>query len=233
MSEGSPTKGPTEGGKSPGKVPRSPGKNCLHSKAKAPTIANVRKNKKATPTITVYAFDPAFKLEMYLYTKNDHNDGFLNELKQLLEPNDEVECDYMDAMNFCYILPRRVPQSANQIAINESSEYWRQVIVRYTGGEESTAESRQEGARTLKRFFMDRAYHRYVPNDVYIVDGTNEDNPHALDEFFMDDDIKRIMETDLEESALNSEFYETYTEFARKIYSGDYASAYAHSLGFP
>ena len=217
----------------PQKKRASPQKKKSELKAKAPTIKDLRKKNGATHTITVYAFDKSFKVEAYLYTVNDLDDGFLNGFRSYIEGAEGYQCPYMDAANFCYLWNHRVPNTVNEVMTNNKNIYWRRIMIRYLGGETSTPETRREGAETLRRFLLDTKYTNFPPKSIAITDGTNEDDPHALDEFFTDDKIEFMMKQDLDEAELDGNFYSRYTEFAQKIWSNPSMSRFANKYGFP
>lgn len=211
----------------------SPQKKKSDLKAKAPTIKEVRKNAAATHTITSYGFDNSFTFEAFLYTVNDLDDGYLNGFKSFIEGVEGFECPYMDEANFCYLWNRRVPNTLNEVMTNSKNRFWRRIMIRYLGGEKSTPESCREGAETLRRFLLDTKFTNFPVKSIAITDGTNVDNPHALDEFFTDDKIEFIMKTDLDESELDGDFYSKYPEFAQKIWSNPSMSRFANKYGYP
>ena len=61
---------------------------------------------------------------------------------------------------------------------------------------------------------------------------TDDDNLPSLDSFFMDDDIKNIMEQDIAEEELNNKFVLNYPSFANRVYAGNNYSDWARTLGF-
>lgn len=66
-----------------------------------------------------------------------------------------------------------------------------------------------------------------------MIDLTNENDPPALDEYFMDNDIKTFMEEDIHEDQLNSQFAINYPYFARKCWRYNYISEWGlQTLGF-
>lgn len=222
-------KGSPKKGKS---VPKSPQKNKTFLKVKSPTIKEIRKS--TSHAITTYAFHPTFKVEAYLYTISDQDDGFLDGYKKYLEGVQGYECDYMEAANFCYIWNRRIPNTRDEVMTNNKNTFWRRIMIRYlTDDQESTAETRLHGAETLRRFLMDPRYTNFPPKAITIFDGTNEENPVALDEFFMDDKIEYMMRMDLDVSELDQDFYKKYSKFADKIWSYPAMSRFAGKYGFP
>jgi hypothetical protein len=183
------------------------------------------------PTLTCYSFGDEFSIEAYLYCKDDKNDSFTNGFKRFVDG--VIQCDELTEANFVSYKYHRAPNTNNTILL-DSNNYWRKVFLRYVPGGTSTHVSRSEGLLALKTFLMDRNYSEYPPTDITTVDCTNEEEPHPLDTFFLDQDIIDIIKVDLEEQDLNSLFYSTYTTFARKIWSGAYYPEYARTqLGFP
>ena len=216
-----------------GKKIKFPGKNNLVGMVKGPNIKDIRKDKKSKPTITSHAFHPAFKLEAFVFTSNDGDDGYIDHMKKSLEGEEGMECSHLDEANFCHLWPRRDPNSGNDILTNQKNKFWCHIAVRYLNGKVSTNESRQEGAKILRHFLLDGKHNKCPPKDISIVDGTDKEDPHALDEFFRDDDVECMMKTDLEEDQLTSTFYSDFPDFAKKIHSGKNTSRHAKSLGFP
>ena len=69
--------------------------------------------------------------------------------------------------------------------------------------------------------------------DVTLIDGTNVDDPHSLDQFFMDEDIIDIAQLEIAEDDLNSNFYTKFLEFALKLWSGPSYPQFASDVVFP
>ena len=194
------------------------------------------------PVITVYAFPPPFSFEAYIYSKgnqfdNDQDDGYLKKFEICMNPNsddpNQQPCPYLDEANFVKFVYRRKPDTDNEHMVGVKKPFWRGIMIRYPNGGESTSETRQEGLAVLKRFMTDPAYTFYPPKDIVLRDATDEDDYKPLDHFFMDWDIKNFIIEDVPKQDLNNKFYETYQDFADKIWSGKNKSEYAYGLGYP
>jgi hypothetical protein len=184
-----------------------------------------------TPSLTCYSFGDNFSFEAYLFCKDDNNDSFTNGYKRFVDG--VVQCDDLTEANFVAYKHRRKPNTNNDILL-DSNNYWRKIFLRYVPGGRSTPGSRSEGLLVLKTFLLDRRYSEYPPSDILTMDCTNEEDPHPLDMFFLDQDIIDMLKVDVDEEDLTSQFYSTYPDFARKIWSGAYYPDYARTqLGFP
>lgn len=197
---------------------------------------NVRKPSSSIPILTVTRFTHPLSLEMFTYTKGG-NDGFLNELVTRLngDGQDETLVPPSQALqdgNFHSCPFRRKPNSANE-NLRGANGYYRRVILRYPPENESTPETRQIGLTILSTFLKDPLFNRYPPPVIELIDETNEQNLPALDDFFMDDTIKEIMQEDVEASHLNASFFNDYHDFAIKCWGHPFISTWASSLGFP
>ena len=161
---------------------------------------------------------------------DEYNDGYLNHYRNWA--NGQLEYEPLLSAGFREILYRREPESDNRRMTNPEG-FPRNIIVREPPGGVSTAASRQKGMDVLSNFFKDSTINRWPPETIVKRDETNLQDYHALDEFFMDEDIERILREEMDEEVLNQDFYGKFTEFARKCWSGAFLPAFARSLGFP
>lgn len=180
-------------------------------------------------TLTICHFHDILDVEMIIFERNDGEDGFLNFIR--LYTMDEKECEILDELGITRLVPRRNPNTANDIMLGRKG-YWRQLIIRYNGGT-SNSESRQNVLNKLKTFFLNPAYSAYPPPHIDTIDITNTENPIALDEYFTDNDIELIMKEDIEEEDLTNSFVSNFPDVAKICWSGQHVSDWARSLGFP
>jgi len=208
-------------------------KNAKRSPPSLKGKGNNKKGEKFPNTLEVCSFQAPLSLEACKCVGRPGNDACTNSLQKVLDG--QLECDYIAEANFVEHVVQRIPGSDSQIMCNsdpKKSSFWRCVFIRCPEGG-STEESRQEGLQLLEKFFMDEKHIQCVPDDVDAVDLSNEDDPPALDEFFLDRDIRRFMELDIDMSFLNETFCEEHEEVAKKCWSHHTNSKFAHSLGHP
>ena len=180
--------------------------------------------------MTVRAFHSIFQMEAYIFEKGDGEDGFLNHIRQFCA--DDLESEVLTELGINNLVPRRMPNT-NNVAMNGTRGYWRQIIIRYLDGEPSTPQTRQHGLAELKAFLLDPANTRYPPADIETEDVTDPENPQPLDHFFMDENIKEFMEEDIESHQLNPSFVTNFPEVARLCWAHHHVSEWARTLGFP
>ena len=223
-------------------APATPKKQTKAKLTKAVLSPKKRKNaplpmrikQEKGPFLRVYSFGPEFSFEMYIIEKDSENDEYLKGISDYIEspPNTNEKHSLVDECNFYKKAYRRIPQSANEHLCGTKKGYWRSVILRYPKENESTPQTRQDGLNALSSFLKDSRFSKYPINNIITVDMTDEDNLPSLDTFLMDDDIKNIMEQDIDEEELNKEFVSKYPEFAKRIYAGNNYSDWARTLGF-
>jgi hypothetical protein len=186
------------------------------------------------PTLTVYAFANDIPIEAVTYCKDDHDDGYTHPLKQFLDHKLDILTPALIQADFSSYRVRRVPQSNNVEMLDSSHKYKRYLFVRYVpGGGGSTPATRAEALEVLAAFFKDSNYFKYPPAHITTIDGTNVDNPHSLDQFFMDDDIIEFLRTEFAEDHLNGNFFANYPILSRKLWAGQNYPEFARSIGFP
>lgn len=167
---------------------------------------------------------------MIIYERTDGEDGYLHFICQFTQG--ERENDVLEKLGINRLVPRRKPDTNNEIMLGVKKGYWRQIIVRYAD-EPSTPETRKETLDQLKTFFLDLNFTKYPPPMIDTIDLTDLDNTTSLDNLFLDDDIQTLMKEDLEEEDLNGNFTRNFTEVAKICWKYDHVSQWARSLGFP
>jgi hypothetical protein len=116
--------------------------------------------------------------------------------------------------------------------LDSTRKYKRYLFVRYVP-RGSTPVTRAEALEALAAFFRNSNYFKYPPAHITTIDGTNVDNPHSLDQFFMDDDIIEFLRAEFAESALNGNFFANYPILSSKLWAGPNYPEFARSIGFP
>lgn len=188
--------------------------------------------KPALPTLTAFAFHPDLPIEGYVYAKDDRNDAFLWGFKQVVDGT--ADCKALIGANFSSYPFRRIPNTPeNAFMINQKDSYNRCILFRYVPEGTSSVASRTMGLNILKKFFMDAAFSKWPAPNILTMDGTNEDDPHALDAFFMDEEIEKIIKEEFDDEELDFDFYAKYPGLAKKLWSGTSYPDYAIQLGFP
>jgi hypothetical protein len=199
-----------------------------------PTVeGRLTKRKPSVPTIYVRVFCEPLAFEAYVYEASPGNDGYMNSYKKVMKG--ELKCKYLtDALFSSYVFRRDIDSSSDdEILRNTKDGYWRIAMIRYPSKSGSTSKSRKEGLEVAKRFFQDKHYTDYPPREVETVDLSDAEDPPALDEFFLNRDIKTFIEEDVDGSELNEKFYEKHKAFACKCWSVTKPSDWALFLGFP
>ena len=193
---------------------------------------NLKKKKdKPVPTINVYSFHEPIAVEAYTYTITPTKDGFLNKFRIWLKA--ELEVDELTEANFVALKTRRDKDSPGNVPLKDDDDYNRMYMIRYPPQNESTKETRSEGLRVLKNFFMSKKSTTYPPADILTVD-RSVDEPSVLEDFFLDDDIEEIVKASCEITELEETFFENYKTFALNIYRYKEPSNFAKDqLGFP
>lgn len=200
-----------------------------------PTADDTRKKGKSSttinvPTLTCYGFASELPIEGYIYSINDSTDAFANGFKKFV--NGELESAELTSANFSAFHKRRVPRTENTVML-DGKRFFRYILFRYVPGGVSTPETRFEGLAVLKTFFLSTQNGNFPPTNINVVDGTDVNNPPALDMFFCDKEIRSIMEEEFLPEELNKDFYSRYTAFACKLWSGEPYPDFARMLGFP
>jgi hypothetical protein len=189
---------------------------------------------KNLPTLTVHSFAEPLELEAYIYEQREGNDGYLRGAEEVL--GGATTCDYFTDAQFHRVVNRRKPKSPVSEILTFSdptkSKIWRKIIIRYPEGG-TTSATRQQGLKIFKRFLMDDNFTKFPPRDIVTRDATDPQDVPSLDQFFLDVDIKRILQQELSPNILDCNFYDAYSDFAFKCWSGPTSFSFAASLGFP
>ena len=218
----------------PEKKKNPPAKRCSPGRKKGTgqslkaTLAK-KKAGKSIPTLYVWAVAPELNLEIYTYTMNANNDGYTFPFKQYASGDKKV--DMLEEANFVSLKFRKMPGSNNVIMLDEKG-YWRCVMLRNPPTGSSTVETRTEGLKILKTFFMDPDSTAYPPKDIVMHDQSNVTEPHALGDFLQDHDVMEVLKETFEEDDLDDLFFNMYPELAQQIWNRPYPEC-AYSLGFP
>jgi hypothetical protein len=202
-------------------------------KKQAPNMReNLKKKKqKPIPTLRVLGFEDPLSVEMYEYTLNENKPGFINNFRKW--SRGELENDSLTEANFIGLKMQRDYVSDANEALYYDDDYARFWMIRYPPSNASTVETRQEGLRVLKTFFMSTQGTEYPPSSIETFDITTE-IPAILEKYFLDDDIDEIIKASFELEDLNETFYERFTALAQTIYLQKEPSGYTNSiLGFP
>jgi hypothetical protein len=189
------------------------------------------RKEKSVPTISVQGFHVVpLAAEAYKYTITNLKNGYVNEFRKYAKG--EITSDELTNANFVGLKTKQYRGTGNEPLLDPDG-YLRVWILQYPLEGESTAETRQEGLRVLKDFFMSKKATNYPPNSIAVVDHTTDDVP-VLEDYFMDNDIEEIVKLSCDADEINMQFYENYPEFASKIYSKQEPSTFAKdTLGFP
>ena len=144
-----------------------------------------------------------------------------------------IKHEELTEANFIGLKAQRNNEINGNERLNGSDGYVRWWMTRYPPENESTPETRQEGLRVLKTFFMSNKATKWPEDDINVHDAT-PDVPAVLEKFFVDDDIEEIVKTSFHVSEMNDDFYEKYTSVAKTLYLEKDPSHFAKSvLGFP
>jgi len=214
-------------------IANSPAQKVKHN----PPKKKVKKKPVGPPKISVVAFTDNDSFEAHMMEKGNGDEMYVYELKRYVRDQLDQPARDLDKLNFVKTCDRRIPNTKNAtMKQGDGTSCSRSAFVRHPTDLEnghSTKESRQEGLRGLKDFFMDPKFHRYPPKDIVLVDLTDETNPASLDEYFCDDAIKELMEEDLDSADLNPQFATKWPEFARTRWKCDHISEWGlNSLGY-
>ena len=189
------------------------------------------KKEKIDPNIHGLGFQDPIAIEKYEYRLTETKPGFIHTFRKW--SRGDLDVDALTEANFIGLKVQR----NNELDGNESllgsdgfACFW---IIRYPPENESSPETRREGLRVLRQFFMSKTGTSYPPGDIKVVDDTC-DAPAVLEKFFLDDDIEEIIKASFDSTEIDHEFYETYKQFAKTLYSEKEPSDFAKmELGFP
>ena len=195
----------------------------------------VRIKQERGPFARVYSFGEEFTFELYIIENDSENDGYVKGLVDYIEKTeDKPDSNHplFDECNFYARAHRRIPQSDNQYLRGIKKDFWRSAFLRYPKQGESTPETRQQGLIAISSFVKDPRYSKFPVKDITTVDMTDNEHLPSLDTFLLDEDIKKVVEQDIDEDELNENFVTNYPAFAKRIYSGNNYSDWARTLGF-
>jgi len=206
-----------------GKAAKPKGGGSPGRKIKTETPQKRKKN--GNPQLKVISFSDEFTFEAYFYEKPSGDEGYIYQLKEYFRGNISEQSEQVDGINLVDMVHQRMPNTDNEKVTTSTTEtYPRTLFIRYPEGNETTEETRQQGLNAIKGFLQDPRFSTYPPSDIDLIDLTNEDNPTALDEYFLDDTIKQMMEEDIPTENLDSEFATSFPEFARKCWRFNHIS---------
>lgn len=219
----------------PVKLPPAKKARGSPKKKKKTRIPNKQDKKgKHVVTLTVQAFQEPFAFEAFSYTCAENVDAYTFGCKKYLDGNfNELISADLDNANFVKYVYRRVPRSNNDRATSQGTKFWRCLMIRYPKEEETNATTRQQGLEALSAFLRDSRFTQYPPTEILLNDATDETAFPALDEFFLDSDIKDFVIEDVQAELRTPTFFNEWTDFARSIWAGPYYSDFARSLGYP
>jgi hypothetical protein len=148
----------------------------------APSIKKnlLKKKQKPFPLIRVLGFQDPLSIEMYEYTLTENKPGFINNFR--MWSWGELESDPLTEANFIGLkMQGDFALTGNEYLLYDDgyARYW--MIV-------STADTRSEGLRVLKSFFMSTQATNYPPGSIEITDMTTE-----LPAYFLDNDIEESL----------------------------------------
>lgn len=186
--------------------------------------------KKPRFTLTVWGFAP-LSLEFYIFRKGEDKDGFGLFYRQVIDG--EKECPELEEAGFTMYYVRRLAQDNNNAMVG-ADEWTCYVYVRWVPGDiPSSRDTRAQGAEFLRQHFMDARYSRFPPNDILVIDETNEEVPKPMDHFLQDEIILQLMKNCVDKDALNTRFFTDYPELAELFFTGPpYYSVASMLYGF-
>jgi hypothetical protein len=190
----------TPAGKTTTTKPPSPKKS-----KKTPNMREKLLQKKEA-TIHVVGFEDPIALEVYNYTLTKSKAGFINSYRKWSKG--EIQFKDPTEANFIGLKIRRNNKINGNKTLSGSDGYSCWWMIRYLQENELTPETRKEGLRVIKNFFMSKKGTDFPPCDIKLLDETDGDVPAVLEFFFMDNDIEEILQTSFEFSEMNHDFYE-------------------------
>ena len=201
-------------------------------KKHVPNIKEKFKTNKEKPVqaLLVLGFLEPLAVEAYEYTLMATKPGFVNNFR--VWSRGELEVDALTVANCIGLKNKCDNKNGENEPILDADGYPRVWMIRYPPENESTPETRKEGLRVLKSFFMSKVGTKYPPTVIKVV-GDTGDVPAVLEKFFLDDDIDEIIKASFDFTEMDDDFYGKYMQFARTIYSEKEPSDFAKmELGF-
>ena len=114
-------------------------------------------------SLKICKFTECLDVEMIIYERTDGEDGYLHFIRQFSQG--DVQNDLLQQLGITRLVPRRVPDTDNEIMLGSKKGYWRQLIVRYPN-QPSTSDSRKKDLDKLKSFFLDPNFTKYPPPSI-------------------------------------------------------------------
>jgi hypothetical protein len=218
---------PAKSGKKGAKSP-SP-KKARHAPNMRDKLA--KKKEKPEPAISVQGFVDPLTFEIYDYTITPTKPGFSNKFKMWAKG--ELHVEALTAANFVGFKYQRDNENSGNEPLMSQDGYARIWMLRFPPENESTADTRAEGLRVLKEFFLSKVASDYPPLAIKLVDNTT-DVPAVMEKFLLDADIEEIVRSSIDITEVEEDFYTKYPTFAKTIYFEKEPSVFAKvELGFP
>ena len=193
------------------------------------------KNMAVTFEIRAFSFPP-FGVECFDYSKvNGHQraEGYTIPFRRCMESEsteDNIPA-LIDAGFFAASFQRENIFVDDRKHGNDNwPRYW--MIREVPGGNQSSVETRREGMEILKSFFMDPRNTSYPPKSIECMDHTSE-RPSAMQHFFLDRDVLRILARIIDDEYHNPLFSSRFPEHALVAFPGPtYPAEAVVGLGF-
>ena len=179
---------------------------------------------------------PPFGIECYDYSKivaDAVSEGYTIPFRHCMEPQqDDHHIPFLiEAGFFAAVFQRANLHINNRLTGGDNwPRYWMLRLV--PGDNPSTPETRREGTEILKALFLDLRYTQYPPKSIACADITNAE-PMAMQNFFLDRDILRLIRHCVGEDDYNPRFFSEFPDHARVIFPGPtYPADAVVQLGF-
>ena len=191
----------------------------------------------AGPALHLFRFHPVFNVELILYEDGkDNRETIANDLirRYLAKECDIEKLDATNQVGICDVLQRRLPNSPNLPQVGTPDRDYK-LWLRFPS-QPTTPDQRQNVLRVMKEVLLD--HFESPPPTIATADHANSssvDEIPALDDFFLDEDIEKLIKFTLGPTPcrLNKYFHKFHQLIARKCWSSQYASACGQSLGIP
>jgi hypothetical protein len=116
--------------------------------------------------------------------------GFINNYRKWSKG--EIQFEDLTEANFIGLKIRRNNEINGNETLSGSDGYSRWWMIRYPPENESTPDTRKEGLRVVKNFFMSKKGTNFPPRDIKLVDDTDGDVPAVLEIFSWMMTLKRF-----------------------------------------
>ena len=170
------------------------------------------------PTYNLYCWGwPSSPWEAYTFRKGD-KDAYAAFYRQVVDG--EKDCQELEDMGFRMYFTRRRAPGDNSPSTGEDN--WPEnVYVRCVNNmNPTTPQTRQEGLSFLRRFFMNKEYSKYPPNDINTVDMTNEQDLMPMDHLLMDQHVMALLDRTIPTDHANRRFFTNHRAFASLFFGG-------------